>query len=68
MEQLLNVKEVAELLKVNPEIVRRNARSGKLKGYKVGDWRFKESEVVFFVQKLANTKNNSINHKKSIQH
>lgn len=45
-EQLLNLKEVSALLKINPEVLRRWLRSGKLPGLKVGsDWRVKYSDL-----------------------
>lgn len=44
------VNEVAEMLSVHPETIRRNLKSGKLKGYKVGkDWRVEESEIREFL-------------------
>lgn len=45
-EQLLNLKEVSSLLKINTEVLRRWLRSGKLAGLKVGsDWRVKYSDL-----------------------
>lgn len=45
-EQLLNLKEVSALLKINTEVLRRWLRSGKLAGLKVGsDWRVKYSDL-----------------------
>ena len=45
-EQLLNLKEVSSLLKINTEVLRRWLRSGKLAGIKVGsDWRVKYSDL-----------------------
>ena len=45
-EQLLNLKEVSSILKVNTEVLRRWLRSGKLAGLKVGsDWRVKYSDL-----------------------
>ena len=45
-EQLLNLKEVSALLKINTEVLRRWLRSGKLAGLKVGsDWRIKYSDL-----------------------
>ena len=45
-EQLLNLKEVSSLLKINTEVLRRWLRSGKLAGLKIGsDWRVKYSDL-----------------------
>lgn len=44
------VKEVAEMLSVHPETIRRHLLSGKLKGYKVGkDWRVEETAIREFL-------------------
>ena len=45
-EQLLNLKEMSALLKINAEVLRRWLRSGKLPGLKVGsEWRVKYSDL-----------------------
>jgi excisionase family DNA binding protein len=36
MQELMTVDEVAEFLKIKPEIVRRKIRSNTLKAYKIG--------------------------------
>ncbi len=52
---LLNLKEVSHLLKVNPEVLRRWLRNGRLKGIKVGsDWRVSSTELASFLRKSAN--------------
>jgi excisionase family DNA binding protein len=39
-KQFLTIKEVAEILKVNPETVRKKLRNGHIPGFKLGkDWR-----------------------------
>jgi excisionase family DNA binding protein len=49
MENLMNVKQVAFILKVHPLTVRRYIRSGKLKAVRVGgNVRIKESSLVDF--------------------
>lgn len=64
-EQLLNLKEVSALLKINTEVLRRWLRSGKLAGLKVGsDWRVKYSDLE---PMLASSNNNAkIINKKSM--
>jgi excisionase family DNA binding protein len=45
-ETLLEVEEVAALLKVHPQTVYDMARSGELRGFKVGRWwRFLPSDL-----------------------
>jgi excisionase family DNA binding protein len=49
--RLLTVHETAEILHMNPEVVRRWLRKGSLKGTKVGsDWRVAESTVAAFLE------------------
>lgn len=49
-QNLLNLKEVSQLLKINPEVLRRWLRNGKLKGIKVGsDWRVYYSDLRIFL-------------------
>lgn len=64
-EQLLNLKDVSALLKINTEVLRRWLRSGKLPGLKVGsDWRVKYSDLE---PMLTSTKDNArIINKKSM--
>lgn len=54
--KLLTRQEVAAMLRVDPRTVERWLRSGKLKGYKLGDgktapWRIDEAEVQKFLEK-----------------
>lgn len=52
MEELLTVEELAEILKIKPEIVRRKVRSGHIKAYKIGkSWRFSREAVKNFLDK-----------------
>ena len=47
--ELLNIKQAAAFLGVNPGTIRRWALANTLKGIKVGsrgDWRFKEEELL----------------------
>ena len=46
-EEILTIREVAELLKLHPKTVNKLANSGRLPGYKIGrQWRFRKSEVL----------------------
>lgn len=44
--ELMTVDEVAEYLKMNPQVIRRWLREKKLPGYKVGrEWRIAKEDV-----------------------
>lgn len=51
MRQVLTVEQVATLLQIHPESVRKLARAGRLKGSKLGTagWRFSETQVQDFL-------------------
>jgi len=50
-EVVYTVEEVAGLLKVAPQTVRRYLVAGKMKGFKIGkDWRITESDLQTFVE------------------
>ena len=51
------VSELAKILKVDPETVRRYLQRGILQGYKVGnDWRIEETAVKEYLEKVSNKK------------
>jgi len=50
--KFLTIKEVAEILKVNPETVRKKLRNGHIPGFKLGkDWRVSEKALNEFITK-----------------
>jgi excisionase family DNA binding protein len=50
-EEILDVKEVAKILKVSTRTVIRLAERGELTAFKVGDlWRFRRSDVDDYIQ------------------
>ena len=52
---LLNLEEVAEILRVKPEAVRRAAKHNKLRGTKPGkEWRFNPTDVQSYIDKGYN--------------
>lgn len=55
--KLLNVKEVAKLLRVSERTVFRYIHSGKLKAAKIGYWRITEEDVNTFIKQNINIKN-----------
>ena len=57
VNEVLTSAEVAELLKVHLSSVRRWSRSGKLKGYRLGeegDWRFLRQDILAFLYSYSN--------------
>jgi excisionase family DNA binding protein len=51
-EEILTIREVAELLKLHPKTVNKLAIAGKLPAYRIGrQWRFRKSEVLKLVEK-----------------
>ena len=51
-EEILTIREVAELLKLHPKTVNKLANSGRLRGYRIGrQWRFRKSEVLKGLEK-----------------
>ena len=46
--EILNIKEAAELLKVNPEVLRRLSISGKIPAaFKIGKlWRYRKNDLI----------------------
>ena len=59
MDELLTVREVARLLHVHPNTLRRWSSTGKIKAYRItarGDRRFKREEVARFLEELSPVK------------
>ena len=57
MDEWLTTAEVAELLKVNPETVKRWLRSGEMRGSLLSDragWRIAREEVARFMEERQN--------------
>ncbi len=47
--------EVAELLKMNVQVISRKLKYGEIPGYKIGkDWRIKESDLIQWLEKHSN--------------
>jgi excisionase family DNA binding protein len=55
-DKLLNIEEVAALLRVSTRTVVRYIESGRLKASKIGVWRIKESDVNRFLEESSNVK------------
>jgi excisionase family DNA binding protein len=53
--QFLSAAEVAEKLKLNPQVVARKLQTGEIPGYKIGkDWRVAEDELLAWLQSRSN--------------
>ena len=51
-EEILTIREVADLLKLHPKTVNKLANSGRLPAYRIGrQWRFRKSEVLKLLEK-----------------
>lgn len=51
MDQVLEPKEVAQMLKVSVRTITRLAERGELSGFKVGDlWRFYQKDIEAYVE------------------
>lgn len=53
-DKLLNIEEVAEVLRVSTRSVIRYIESRKLKASKIGVWRIKQSDVDVFLEDTSN--------------
>ncbi len=50
-----NTNEIAEMLKMNVQVIARKLQAGELIGYKIGkDWRVKESDFLEWLEKHSN--------------
>jgi excisionase family DNA binding protein len=59
MSDLLTVREVARLLHVHPNTLRRWSNDGRIKAYRItarGDRRFKREEIERFLAELSEAK------------
>lgn len=52
---LLTAKEVADTLKMNPQVVLRKLQAGEIPGYKIGkEWRINRSKLVDWLERHSN--------------
>lgn len=52
IDDVLDAKEVAKILKVTPRTVVRLAERGELKAFRVGDlWRFRRADIEEYIEK-----------------
>ena len=49
--------EIAEILKMNPQVIARKLQAGDMEGYKIGkDWRVSEAQLMKFLERHSNKK------------
>jgi excisionase family DNA binding protein len=49
--------EVAEILKMNPQVIARKLQNGELEGYKLGkDWRVSKQQLLQYLERHSNQK------------
>ncbi len=48
--------EVAEILKMHPQVITRKLQAGDIRGYKLGkDWRVSEAQLMEFLERHSNS-------------
>jgi excisionase family DNA binding protein len=58
--KFFTTNEIAEMLKMNVQVIARKLQYGELCGYKIGkDWRIKESDLMAWLEKHSNQANQS---------
>jgi excisionase family DNA binding protein len=56
-DEILTIREVAELLKINKKTAYKLALTGKIPGFKVGgSWRFERQEIVNWIKRKVEEK------------
>ena len=51
-DEILTIREMAELLKINEKTAYKLATAGKIPGYKLGgSWRFERQEIAKWIQR-----------------
>lgn len=64
---LLTAAEVAETLKMNPQVVVRKLNAGEIEGYKLGkEWRVSEEQLLAYLERHSNTHRRSAEPRKII--
>ena len=53
--KLFTSGEIADILKMNPQVIARKLQAGDMEGYKIGkDWRVSEAQLMSFLEKHSN--------------
>ena len=56
MDKLLTIKEVAKYLRVSERSVLRYIEAGRLRAFRIGQWRIKKSDLEQFLKENSNIK------------
>lgn len=56
VDKLLNIREVAKILRVSERSVLRYIESGRLRASRIGQWRIKENDLEKFLKENLNDK------------
>lgn len=60
--------EVAEILKMHPQVINRKLQAGELQGYKIGkDWRVSEQQLITFLEKHSNQRPKPTKESKTVE-
>ena len=54
IEKLFTIEEVAKILRVHTRTVTRYIEAGKLKAFKIGVWRIRQSDLNAFLDESSN--------------
>lgn len=54
MEKLLTLAEVAKNLRVSERTLFRYIKSGKLRAYRIGQWRISQKDLKKFLKRVSN--------------
>ncbi|MBI2519754.1 MAG: DUF2087 domain-containing protein [Bdellovibrio sp.] len=66
--RFFTASEVAEILKMNTQVIARKLQAGEIGGYKIGkDWRVSETQLFAFLERHSNQQNDSGHDSKTIQ-
>ena len=57
MDKLLTIKEVARYLRVSERSILRYIETGRLRAFRIGQWRIKEEDLEKFLNKYSNLRN-----------
>lgn len=58
--RFFTVAEIAELLKMNQQVIARKLAAGEIEGYKIGkDWRITEAQLTAFLERHSNKRKTS---------
>jgi len=54
IDKLLTIREVAKILRVSERSVNRYIEAGKLRAFKIGQWRIRRSDLDKFLKSVQN--------------